>query len=90
MGFAATHHIIQLDKMNQQLQARLAAVEQEVARLRSLNEKISLGPGNTPSPMASTPHNIEQAPVAVHNLVPVGGHNLTREDSSSSPSDGGI
>ncbi|KAA1471371.1 hypothetical protein DENSPDRAFT_850194 [Dentipellis sp. KUC8613] len=45
----ATNHIVQLEKMNQQLQKRLASVEAEVQRLRSLNEKISLT-GNTPSP----------------------------------------
>ncbi|KAI0639854.1 hypothetical protein C8Q77DRAFT_1152795 [Trametes polyzona] len=46
----ATNHITSLEKTNRQLQQRLAALEAEVARLRSLNEKISLGVNNTPSP----------------------------------------
>ncbi|RPD65020.1 hypothetical protein L227DRAFT_494428 [Lentinus tigrinus ALCF2SS1-6] len=46
----ATNHIVNLEKTNRQLQARLASLEAEVSRLRALNEKISLGVNNTPSP----------------------------------------
>ncbi|KAM5531338.1 hypothetical protein V8D89_014983 [Ganoderma adspersum] len=46
----ATNHIVNLEKTNRQLQQRLAALESEVARLRALNEKISLGVSNSPSP----------------------------------------
>lgn len=52
--FTATNHITSLEKTNRQLQARLLAVEQEVVRLRAINEKISLSvggpPANSPSP----------------------------------------
>ncbi|KAL5495078.1 hypothetical protein ACEPAI_540 [Sanghuangporus weigelae] len=44
----ATNYIIQLDKTTRQMQTRLAALESEVQRLRSLNEKISLSVGSTP------------------------------------------
>ncbi|KAF7793473.1 hypothetical protein EIP86_004585 [Pleurotus ostreatoroseus] len=47
----ATNYIIQQEKLNRQLQARLDDIEAEVGRLRSLNEKISLSASNTsPSP----------------------------------------
>ena len=46
----ATNHIVNLEKTNRSLQQRLAALEAEVTRLRALNEKISLGVNNTPSP----------------------------------------
>ncbi|KAI1793994.1 hypothetical protein LXA43DRAFT_884480 [Ganoderma leucocontextum] len=46
----ATNHIVNLEKTNRQLQQRLATLESEVSRLRALNEKISLGVNNTPSP----------------------------------------
>ncbi|XP_006454972.1 hypothetical protein AGABI2DRAFT_189489 [Agaricus bisporus var. bisporus H97] len=39
----ATNHIMLLEKTNQDLKARINALEQEMARLRGINEKISLG-----------------------------------------------
>lgn len=39
----ATNHIVLLEKTNQELKARINALEQEMARLRAINEKISLG-----------------------------------------------
>ena len=47
----ATNYIIQLDKSTRQMQTRLAALEAEVQRLRTLNEKISLSVGGTPEAM---------------------------------------
>lgn len=47
----ATNHIVHLESTNRDLQARLAHLEQEMARLRALNEKISLpSSSETPSP----------------------------------------
>ncbi|TFY82272.1 hypothetical protein EWM64_g1735 [Hericium alpestre] len=88
----ATNHIVQLEKMNQQLQKRLAAVEQEVSRLRSLNEKISLAGGGTPSPghsvMDSRPLSPPPEGSTPHALTSVSGQEPPREDSPLS-SDGG-
>lgn len=39
----ATNHIMLLEKTNQDLKARINALEQEMSRLRGINEKISLG-----------------------------------------------
>jgi len=50
MTLVATNHIIYLEKTTQEMQARLLVLEQEVQRLRAVNEKISLGVTNTPSP----------------------------------------
>ncbi|THH19673.1 hypothetical protein EW146_g1538 [Bondarzewia mesenterica] len=87
----ATNHIVSLEKTNRQLQDRLAAVEAEVMRLRSLNEKISLG---TPSPMSMgadmrplSPPPETSAPG--HSLTSVSGQQPPHEDSSPSPSEGG-
>lgn len=38
----ATNHIVLLEKTNQELKARINALEQEMSRLRAINEKISL------------------------------------------------
>jgi len=46
----ATHHIVALEKTNKDLQTRISALEQELHRLRALNEKISLSANETPSP----------------------------------------
>ncbi len=58
----ATNHIVSLEKTNRQLQARLAQLEGEVTRLRSLNEKISLGVSSTPSPGAQV--NMDSRPLS--------------------------
>ncbi|THH10961.1 hypothetical protein EW145_g967 [Phellinidium pouzarii] len=77
----ATNYITQLDKSTRQMQTRLAALESEVQRLRSLNEKISLSVGSTPEatsnavgqPMVHTMERpLSPPPEGVaHNLVPV-------------------
>ncbi|KAI3622561.1 hypothetical protein WG66_015781 [Moniliophthora roreri] len=46
----ATNYIVQLENTNRDLQARLQLLEQEMQRLRALNEKISLPSHDTPSP----------------------------------------
>ncbi|KAG6814001.1 hypothetical protein H0H92_004494 [Tricholoma furcatifolium] len=46
----ATNHITHLEKLNRELQARLAELEAEMTRLRAMNEKISLQSAETPSP----------------------------------------
>ncbi|KZT08637.1 uncharacterized protein LAESUDRAFT_648667 [Laetiporus sulphureus 93-53] len=84
----ATNHIVSLEKQNRQLQARLAQVEQEVQRLRALNEKISLGVANTPSPgqvnmdarpLSPPPEDSQQA----HRLTSVAGQEPPSESSPS-------
>ncbi|EMD32524.1 hypothetical protein CERSUDRAFT_58152 [Gelatoporia subvermispora B] len=92
----ATNHIVSLEKTNRQLQQRLAAIEQEVQRLRSLNEKISLAAGNTPSPgsmdvarpLSPPPEGSQQVPQQ-HQLSSVAGQEPPGEESSPSASESG-
>lgn len=97
----ATNYIIQLDKTTKQMQNRLLALEGEVQRLRSLNEKISLSVGSTPEanggpmpihnlerPLSPPPETSPSHSQMNHSLVPITGE-PTREDSSGSGSDGG-
>lgn len=88
----ATNYIIQLDKSTRQMQTRLAALENEVQRLRALNEKISLsvGAGTPEGPpiIQAMPHSIERMSPPPENktisqLVPVTVQ-PPREDSSGS------
>ncbi|KAI0931469.1 hypothetical protein AcW1_001137 [Taiwanofungus camphoratus] len=92
----ATNHIIALEKSSRAMQARLASVEQEVQRLRSLNEKISLGVGNSPSPgqvnmdtrpLSPPPEGSQQIQ---HQLTSVVGQEPPGEESSPSASEGGF
>jgi len=86
----ACNHIVSLEKSNRQLQTRLAQIEAEVQRLRSLNEKISLGVGNTPSPgqvnmdaRPLSPPPEESQAQQQHQLTSVAGQEPPREDSRS-------
>ncbi|KIK47618.1 hypothetical protein CY34DRAFT_21310 [Suillus luteus UH-Slu-Lm8-n1] len=89
----ATNHIILLDKQTQEMQARLMVLEQEVQRLRAVNEKISLGTGNSPSP--GNIHGVDARPLSPppepgmqsHSLAHVQGQEPPREDSRSPASD---
>lgn len=96
MFASATNHIIALEKSSRAMQARLASVEQEVQRLRSLNEKISLGVGNSPSPgqvnMDSRPLSPppEGSQQIQHQLTSVVGQEPPGEESSPSASEGGF
>ncbi|KAI8981215.1 hypothetical protein BD414DRAFT_419943 [Trametes punicea] len=97
----ATNHITNLEKTNRQLQQRLAALETEVARLRALNEKISLGVSNTPSPgqvnMETRPlspppegtQQQQQQQPAQHQLTSVAGQDPPVAESSPSASESG-
>ncbi|KAI0715100.1 hypothetical protein C8Q76DRAFT_619010 [Earliella scabrosa] len=84
----ATNHIVNLEKTNRQLQQRLATLEQEVSRLRALNEKISLGVTNTPSPGGHV--NMDSRPLSPPPEGSQGGqHQLASVDqppADSSPS----
>ncbi|TFK77534.1 hypothetical protein BDN72DRAFT_48475 [Pluteus cervinus] len=46
----ATNHIVALENTNKDLLARINQLEQDIQRLRAINEKISLGSTETPSP----------------------------------------
>jgi uncharacterized small protein (DUF1192 family) len=90
----ATNHILALEKANKEMQARIATLEQEMQRLRAINEKISLGSNDTPSPRTfdgnrplSPPPD---APVAGHSLASVRGQEPPSEHSSPSASEGGF
>jgi len=52
----ATNHIVFLEKSNQDLKARINALEQEMDRLRAINEKISLGHADLPIPPPPVDH----------------------------------
>ncbi|KAG9313987.1 hypothetical protein JVU11DRAFT_4763 [Chiua virens] len=86
----ATNHIIFLEKSTQEMQARLLVLEQEVQRLRAVNEKISLGVTNSPSP-GNNIHGVDSRPLSPppepgmpsHSLAHVQGQEPPREDSRS-------
>ncbi|KAH8094613.1 hypothetical protein BXZ70DRAFT_348846 [Cristinia sonorae] len=89
----ATNHITSLEKTNRQLQQRLAALEQDVIRLRAINEKISLSvgaPTNSPSPSQV---NMDSRPLSPppegSQLTSVAGQEPPHEDSSPSASESG-
>jgi hypothetical protein len=90
----ATNHIIHLESLNRDLQNRLATLEAEMHRLRSLNEKISLTSNSTPSPgMFQEARPLSPPPdIPSQTVVPNRIHHVQSDDSShSSPamSDGG-
>lgn len=72
------------------MQARLLVLEQEVQRLRAVNEKISLGVANSPSP-SNNMHGVDNRPLSPppepgmpsHSLTHVQGQEPPREDSRS-------
>jgi len=91
----ATNYIVQLDKTTRQMQTRLAALESEVQRLRSLNEKISLSVGSTPEAtgqslsMHSLDRPLSPPPENAQHVLHVGGDgDMINDDSSGS--DGGF
>jgi hypothetical protein len=95
--FQATNHIVAVEKANKEMQERLEYLEAEVQRLQKLNEKISLGAGNTPSP-GHPGLSIDSRPLSPppesgmpsHSLASVRGQEPPREDSRSpSASDSG-
>ncbi|TFK41908.1 hypothetical protein BDQ12DRAFT_598591 [Crucibulum laeve] len=89
----ATNHIRSLEASNKELQARLAEIEQEVERLRAINEKISLGSNETPSPGTFNSRPLSPPPdaplVQSHSLASVRGQQVPSEHSSPSASDSG-
>ena len=93
----ATNHIVNLEHSTTEMQARLAHLEQEVKRLRAINEKISLGLDNTPSPgNTASLNSMDRRPLSPppdgpmpHSLASVKGQEPPREESGSpSASDG--
>jgi hypothetical protein len=88
----ATNHIVQLEKLNQQLQKKIQGLNAEISRLQNLNEKISLNNANTPSPGVSM--GVDSRPLSpppetsnLSQLTSVSGQEPPREDSPPS-SDG--
>lgn len=73
------------------MQARLLVLEQEVQRLRAVNEKISLGVTSTPPPANNNIHGADSRPLSPplepgmpsHSLTHVQGQEPPREDSRS-------
>ncbi|KAJ3773687.1 hypothetical protein FB446DRAFT_516934 [Lentinula raphanica] len=89
----ATNHIIHLEAVNRELQARLESLESEMHRLRTLNEKISLT-SNTPSPgMFSEARPLSPPPDMPPQTIMASRIHHVQSDSSShsspSLSDGG-
>jgi hypothetical protein len=92
----ATNHIVNLEHATSEMQTRLAHLEQEVKRLRVMNEKISLGVDNTPSPgNTASLHSIDRRPLSPppdgpmsHSLASIKGQEPPREDSGSPSTDG--
>ncbi|KIK70517.1 hypothetical protein GYMLUDRAFT_65742 [Collybiopsis luxurians FD-317 M1] len=90
----ATNHIQHLENVNRELQNRLATLDAEMHRLRTLNEKISLTSNNTPSPgLFSEARPLSPPPdMPPQTIGPNRIHHVPSDDSShSSPavSDGG-
>lgn len=85
-----------MERNNRQLQQRLAIVEQEVQRLRALNEKISLSSvNNTPSPgdIKPEPRPLSPPPessMPQSQLATVSAQDAPHEDSSPSASENGL
>jgi hypothetical protein len=81
-----------LESQNQEFSRRIEQVEAEVARLRALNEKISLSVGSSGSPsparISVDKHSVSPQPEG-SQLTTVIGQEPPQEDSGSSPSDGG-
>ncbi|KAG6878313.1 hypothetical protein C0993_008910 [Termitomyces sp. T159_Od127] len=87
----ATNHIIALEKINRELQARLNELDSEMTRLRGINEKISLGSAQTPSPSMFDSKPLSPAPEgykAASNKTSRG-RDSQSEASSPSPSENG-
>jgi len=88
----ATNHIVALEKANKELQGRLANLEQEIQRLRSINEKISLTATEATSPAVFDGRALSPPPDAahpVHSLASIKGQQPPLEDSSPSASENG-
>ncbi|KAJ8518787.1 hypothetical protein ONZ45_g4193 [Pleurotus djamor] len=89
----ATNHIVALEKANQELLARIDALEAEMQRLRGINEKISLNNNATPSPNAfnarplSPPPDRKPPPSTLSSILPKP-QDSSSEPSSPAPSDG--
>ncbi|KAK7058609.1 hypothetical protein VNI00_002245 [Paramarasmius palmivorus] len=81
----ATNYIVQLENTNRELQARLQLLDQEMQRLRALNEKISLPSHDTPSPGH---FDADARPLSPPPDVPISSHSTSRPHQSqgSSPS----
>jgi hypothetical protein len=78
----ATKHIVDIERRNEEMQARLTALEGEVRRLRTLNEKISLAHGIAPASPASIAMSGSNA------ATPSGSGATPPAHSTSPPGDG--
>jgi len=86
----ATNHIKALTEENRQMQMRLALLEQEVARLRELNDRLALGVATTPTasgPMSPRDIRPLSPPPEAHSLTEIAGQEIPDEDSSGDEGD---
>jgi hypothetical protein len=92
VNISATNHITALEKANKEMQARLTELDQEMVRLRAINEKISLGSTETPSPGMFDGRPLSPPPDGppAHSLASVRGQEPPSEHSSPSASEGGF
>ncbi|KAG6851358.1 hypothetical protein H0H93_005756 [Arthromyces matolae] len=85
----ATNHIIALEKINRDLQVRLNELDAEMTRLRAINEKISLGSAQTPSPNMFDNRTLSPPPEGAKASKSNRGRQPRSEASSPSPSENG-
>jgi hypothetical protein len=89
---AATNHISVLESENKALQDRIAGLEEEIRRLQTINDKLSGGSLETPSPgMYDRPLSPPPEVTTLHShssLAGATGPPDPQQEDTPSPSDG--
>lgn len=81
----ATTHIVALEKRNQEMLERLEKVEQEVKRLRDINERLTRGLGHAASPGQSMMSDVDPRPLSPPPETTLPGHSLTMVQGQQIP-----